>query len=147
MKSLSSHLNEAVSNDNLYVDSFGTFWFAWGQGSGSTTPNILKNHVISNNKTVGKYDPHFCDEFIKNTTNLKIHRKKDTEFSTIRLFKIPVYDKYPDAYKRERYDVHGGDIKPKSFIYMSYTITGKNKEHIIVHAFKTLREATGFHEF
>lgn len=145
MKSLSSHLNESLANNKLYVDSFGTFWFAWGQGSGSTTPNILKTPVISNSKTVGKYDPHFCEEFIKNTANLKIHRKKDDEFSTIRLFKIPVY---PDAdtYKRERYDVHGGDIKPKSFIYMSYTVTGKNKEHIIVHTFKTLREATGFHE-
>ena len=128
--------------DKIYFDSYKLLWLGWSQGSGHTTR--ADQSLITNVDDLGVYDPYICEKIIKSTEGLRAIRKKDTQYATIRLYKVPVYGNKADRYLDEKYDIFGGEIKPTGYKYLSCT---KEKGNIFIHIFKSMGEAKGFHQF
>ena len=128
--------------NKIYFDSYNLLWLGRSQGSGHTTR--VDQSLITNVNDLGIYDPYICEKIMKFTEGLIVIRKKDTQYATIRLYKIPVYGKKADRYLDEKYDIFGGEIKPTGYKYLSWT---KEKGNIFIHTFKSLGEAKGYHQF
>ena len=131
----------------LFIDSANSFWIAHNQGSGTRNYGLLNNKpaIVSCDGRVGVKDYYLCDAVEEVLKSYRAVRVKDVEFSTVKLYKLPVYGQ--ELMSGERYDIFGGDVKPTGYVYMSLSKYGQNKEKSIISFWETFKEANGFHQF
>lgn len=131
----------------LFIDSANSFWVSRSQGSGTRNYGLLNNNhgTVSCDGRVGVKDSYLCDTVEEVLKRYRAVRVKDVEFTTVKLYKLPVYGQ--KLMSGERYDIFGGEVKPTGYVYMSFSKYGQNKEKSIISFWESFKEANGFHQF
>lgn len=130
MKSLSRKLNEALSDNSIWVDKWKKLWIGSGEFSGITI-NIKKVKSITD-----KYDCDVVNSVLLKQVPLKT---KSTEYEDIKLYSIPMFNK-------DNISLFGGINRPSTWLYLSVVKYGKNKKDILINIFDTKNEAFGYHQ-
>ena len=108
VKSLKESINEATK-EKVYVLN-DMLWLSYSPGSGQTS-RITGRGYLTDKRGDKNYDST-VPKFVKWANSNKPVKKTKTQ----KLFKIPRYDRYDtDA---AQYDIWGGDVKPKKYLYM-----------------------------
>jgi len=107
------------SQKHVYYQE-GEIWLSYGQGSGQTIqlPNVKK--YLTSDKNDKNYD-----SLVKDIEKWSDSAKPIKQKSNVKLFEIPVYGR---SNMGDKFDIWGGDFKPKDKMYMVVT---KDKNTII----------------
>lgn len=133
----------------IYIDSKKSLWVGSSQCSGYVSYGLLnESHpVISNDGAIGENDPFICNKIEEAAKKHSAVRVKETEFETVKLYKVPVYGQSVNIFNGDMYDIFGGEFKPTGYTYLSCSKYGKNKDRVIISFFDSYNEANGFHQF